>query len=244
MKRLNLGTGAALLVGAACFALVSGEAAPASGAAARTVTITLTNSGKARWSIDGDAEKGSLAMNYSWRGTLRFKVPAKAVQSPGSRFLSTSAGTLRAAWTGDATGTKFGAPFNGPYHCQYVGKDVPSKVTATLTNGRVRGTLEVTLHAKGEEGFFPSKGSGATVNCSSGYGVDGPAHFEPQWLFRDTTSDYGRMTSDTAVIALPVRALNRGSVTLKWPREIGSVSSPLRAKLAWNNVGKLVAKTS
>jgi hypothetical protein len=237
-KRFNLGLGAALLVGTACFSLVSGEAAPASGAASRTVTITLTDSGKARWSTDGDAEKGTLALNYSWRGTLRFKVPAKA------RFLSTTSGTLRAAWTGDASGTKLSTPLSGPYHCQYAGKDVPSQVTATLTNGQARGTVEVTLHAKGEEGFFPSKGSGATVNCSSGYGADGPVHFEPQWLFRDTTSDHGRMTSDTAVIVLPARALNRGSVTLTWPREIGKVSSPFRAKLAWNNVGKLVAKTT
>jgi len=99
MKRFNLGLGAALLVGAACFSLVSGEAAPAAGAASRTVTFTLTDSGKARWSTDGDAEKGSLALNYAWHGTLRFKVPAKA------RFLAVANTTLRASWTGDAVGT-------------------------------------------------------------------------------------------------------------------------------------------
>jgi hypothetical protein len=238
MKRFNLGLSAALLVSAACFSLVSGEAAPASGAASRTVTITLTDSGKGRWSTDGDAEKGSLALNYSWHGTLRFRVPAKA------RFLATTNGTLRAAWTGDSTGTKLSQPLSGPYHCKYEGKNVPSLVTATLTNGEAKGTYEVTMHAKGEEGFFPSKGFGATVDCSTGYGAEGPAHFEPQWLFRDTTSDHAGMTSDTAVIVLPARALNRGSVTLTWPREIGKVSSPFRAKLAWNNVGKLVVKTS
>jgi hypothetical protein len=238
MKRFNLGLGAALLAGAACFSLVSGEAAPAAGAASRTVTITLTDSGKARWSTDGDAEKGTLALNYAWHGTLRFKVPAKA------RFLAVANTTLRASWTGDAVGTKFSAPLSGPYHCQYAGKNVPSLVTATLTNGQAKGTFDLTLHAKGEEGFFPSKSLGATVNCSTGYGADGPAHFEPQWLFRDTTTDHGRMTSDTAVVTLPARALKRGSVTLTWPREIGKVSSPFRAKLDWNNVGKLVVKTS
>ena len=52
------------------------------------------------------------------------------------------------------------------------------------------------------------------------------------------------MTVDTAVITLPVRSLRPGSVSLTWPHEVGSVSSPYRAKLNWNNVGKLVAKTS
>ena len=243
MNKFNLGLGAALLIGAASIALVSGEAAPASGAASRTITITLTNSGKARWSTDGDAEKGSLALNYGWSGKLRFKVPAKAFQSTSASFSSASAGTLTANWTGDAVGTKFGNPYNGPYHCQYAGKSVPSKVTASL-NSQGRGTVVLTLHAKDEEGFFPPKRFGGTVNCSSGYGADGPIHFEPQWLFRDTTSDHGRMTVDTAVIALPRRALNPGSVTVQWPHEVGSVSSPYRAKLNWNNVGRLVAKTT
>ena len=150
MNKFNLGLGAALLVGAASIALVSGEAAPASGAASKVVTITLTDSGKARWSTDGDAEKGSLALNYGWSGKLRFKVPAKAFQSTTARFASAGAGTLKANWTGDATGTKFGNPYNGPYHCQYAGKDVPSKVTATLVSGQKRGTVDVTLHATNE----------------------------------------------------------------------------------------------
>jgi hypothetical protein len=242
MKRFELGLGAALLGSAACLTLVAGEAAPASGAASRTVTVSLSDNGKGRWSIDGDAEKGTLALNYNWKGTLKFKVPAKAFQN--KRFLAKSSGVLRGNWTGDFVGTKFGIPYNGPYHCQYAGKNVPGAVTAELTTGAARGTLELTLHASGEEGFFVSKGRGATATCSSGYGVDGPSHFEPQWLFRDTTTDHARMTSDTAVIVLPARSLAGASVTLKWPREIGKVSSPFRDKLVWNNVGKLVAKTS
>ena len=243
MKRFELGLTAALLGGAACLALVSGEAAPAAGAASRTVTITLSDTGKARWSIDGDSERGSIALNYNWRGTLRFKVPSKAFTS-NARFVAGSSATLRAAWVGDATGTKFSAPFAGQYHCSYVGKNVPGKVVASLTPGTARGTLVLTLHAQGGEGFFPSKGSGATADCSTGYGANGPAHFEPQWLFRDTTSDHARLSSDTAVIDLPRSALKRGTVTKVFPREVGGVSSPLRDKLAWNNAGKLVVKTS
>jgi hypothetical protein len=241
-KRFELGLTAALLGGAACLALVSGEAAPAAGVASRTVTISLSDSGKGRWSTSGDDEKGSIALNYSWKGTLRFKVPAKAFTSKSS-FVAGSSATLRANWVGDSTGTKFGAPFSGPYHCTYTGKNVPSKVLASLTTGP-RGALVLTLHARGGEGFFPSKTNGATADCSTPYGAEGPAHFEPQWLFRDTTSDHARMTSDTAVIDLPRTALKRGTVTRAWPREIGKVDSALRAKLTWNNVGKLVVKTA
>jgi hypothetical protein len=46
------------------------------------------------------------------------------------------------------------------------------------------------------------------------------------------------------VIDLPRTALKRGTVTRAWPREIGKVDSALRAKLTWNNVGKLVVKTA
>jgi hypothetical protein len=244
MKRFELGLGAALLGSAACFALVSGEAAPAAGAASRTVTITLADTGKGRWSINGDAQKGSLAVNYSWKATLRFKVPAKAFTSTTSRFLAGSSATMRADWTGDATGTKIGQPFNGAYHCSYKGKNVPGKVTASLTNGTRGGTIVLTLHARGDGGFFPSRANGGTAECSTGFGAEGPAHFEPEWLFRDTTSDHARMTSDTAVIDLPRSALKRGTVQKVWPREVGGVDSALRDKLTWNNVGKLVIKTS
>jgi hypothetical protein len=242
MKRFKLGIGAALLGSVASLALVSGEAAPAAGVASRTVTISLSDSGKGRWTTEGDAEKGSIALNYSWKGTLRFKVPAKAFTSKSS-FVAGSSAILHADWTGDATGTNFSAPFKGPYHCSYAGKNVPSKVLASLTTGP-RGALILTLHARGGEGFFPPKSNGATAECSTGYGADGPAHFEPQWLFRDTTSDHGRLTSDTAVVDLPRTALKRGSITRTWPREIGKVDSALRAKLTWNNVGKLIIKTA
>jgi hypothetical protein len=243
MKRFELGLGAALLGSAAFSALVSGEAAPAAGAASRTVTITLSDAGKGRWTINGDAQRGSLAMNYRWKGTFRFKVPTKAFTSATSRFVAGSAATLRGSWIGDASGTKFGAPYNGAYHCKYEGKSVPGKVIASLTTGPGRGALTLTLHARGEEGFFQSTGNGATADCSTGFGAEGPAHFEPQWLFRDTTSDHARMTSDTAVIDLPRSALKRGTITKTFPREIGSVSSALRDRLTWNNVGKLIVKT-
>jgi len=245
MNRFNLGLGAALLVSAAAVSLVSGEAAPASGAASRTVTITLTNSGKARWSIDGSADKGSLALNYRWRGVLRFRIPGKALQDPTrARFSVASSTTLRASWAGDFAGSKTSAPYNGPYHCRYEGKDVPAKVTATLSTGPARGVLALVLRSTSEEGFLPSKGQGATVDCSSGYGAEGPSHFEPQWLFRDTISDHGEMSSVAAVIALPTRLLPRGSVTRTFPREIGKVNSPFRDRLNWNNVGRLVVKAS
>jgi hypothetical protein len=184
-------------------------------------------------------------MTYSWSGVLRFRIPAAVLKSPtGARFSVASSGTLKGSWAGDFTGTKSSTPYSGAYHCRYAGKDVPTKVTATLTGGATRDTLALSLRSTSEGGFFPAKGQGATVACSTGYGAEGPTHFEPQWLFRDTTSDHGQMSSTAAVITLPARVLPRGSVTTTFPREIGKVNSPFRDRLTWNNVGRLVAKAS
>lgn len=245
MKAFGLGLGAALLGGAAFLAPVSGEAAPAAGAASvRTVTIALSDTGKGRWSTQGDAETGSVSMSYGWSGKLRFKVPAKAFASPTARFVARSSTTLRGNWLGESSGTKVGAPFNGPYRCRYQGKNVPGEVEAVLAPGTARGSLLLILTTRGDTGFFPPKSNGATVDCSSGYGADGPTHFEPQWLFRDTLTAQGRLTSDTAIFNLPRSALRRGTLRRAFPREVGNVNSPLRAKLAWRNVGTLVVKTA
>jgi hypothetical protein len=120
------------------------------------------------------------------------------------------------------------------------GVNVPRRVTATLTNGK-RGSLQLVLGARGR-GFFPSRGNGATVSCSSHVGARGPTHFEPEWLFRDALQDHGRLSSDTAVIVVPSRLLPRGSLTVRFPRETGSVVQPLRPRLTWNNSGRVTLR--
>jgi len=100
-----------------------------------------------------------------------------------------------------------------------------------LTNGTTRGTLRVVLHARSRRGFFPA--TNASAPCSS------PAHFEPAWLFRDNLEDHGRLTADTAVIAVPRTLLAHGSTTITFPHEVGTVDRPLRPKLTWNNRGRL-----
>lgn len=238
--RSRLTLGLALFGSAAWLSVFCPAATPAAGAALRTVTVTFSGSGKARWSVDSDADRGSLALNYSWRGKLRFGLPARVFKDPKhAKFSARGATTLRASWTGDLTGRKLAEPYTGPYHCVYKGANVPAKVTAQLMNGKVAGAVWLVLHAKSPDGFFPAKTNGATVSCSTGWGERGPMHFEPAWLFRDTITDHGQFTSATAVIVLSSKVLPRGSATVSFPHEVGKRTSPFAGNLHWQNVGRL-----
>jgi hypothetical protein len=206
------------------------------------VTVTLAENGKATWSTDGVADKGHLALRYRWYGRLKFSIPAGVLDEPArSKFAVTGSTTLTATWTGELNGKKLSGPYSGAYRCRYFGRRVPGRVTATLMNGRARGVLLLILHARGE-GFFPAKGRGATVSCNSQVGRLGPTHFEPSWLFRDNLQDHGRLTSDTAVIAVSSALLSEGSASVTFPHEFGTVDQPLRQKLAWNNKGRLTLR--
>ena len=202
--------GLALCGCAAWPAVFSPTATPAAGT--RVVTVHLADRGKGTWSTAG----ARLVLTYAWRGTLRFAVPA------GARFSARSSTTLRAGWRG---------ALSGPVQCRYARTNVPGRITAVLTNGTTRGTLRVVLHARSRRGFFPA--TKASAPCSS------PAHFEPAWLFRDNLEDHGRLTADTAVIAVPRTLLAHGSTTITFPHEVGTVDRPLRPKVTWNNRGRL-----
>jgi len=229
-------TDLALLGCAVCVSLFfCAAAAPASGAAAGTVTLTLSASGKASWSADGGADHAQLTLRYGWHGTLTFSIAPGVLKYPaGAKFSVPASATLTASWTGVLRGQRIGEA----YRCAYRGANVPGRVTATLSNGGVRGRLRLVLHPRGR-GFFPASGNGAIAACSSRIGDSGPTHFEPEWLFRDNLEDHGRLTSDTAVITVSAALLPRGSVTVTFPREAGSVDQPLRPKLAWKNRGRL-----
>jgi hypothetical protein len=90
--------------------------------------------------------------------------------------------------------------------------------------------------------FFPMKGEGATVSCTTGRGELGPPHFGPNWLFRDTVTDHGFLTADTAVIDVSSKLLPRRSVTVVFPREVGRRNSEFTGNLRWNNRGRLVVR--
>ena len=220
-KRSRAVLGVVLLGCSTSLSLLSTAAAPADGAAARTITISGT--GAARWSSDGSTDSARLTLNYRWSGSLTFAAASATT-------------TLHASWTGRLTGKNS----SGSYTCTYKGVNVPGRVTATLTNGK-RGSLKLVLGARGRD-FLPSRGNGATVSCNSHVGERGPAHFEPQWLFRDTLQDHGRLSSDIAVIVVPSTLLPRGSVTVRFPKEAGSVVQPLRPRLTWSNNGRVTLR--
>jgi hypothetical protein len=229
----------ALIACAAIAALARSAATPAAGVATRTIVFTLNDAGKGRWSIVSAEERGALALNYNWHGNLRFKVPAAVLANPNKRFSIPSSTTLFGAWVGDFTGERAEDPNKGAYHCAYRGANVRGAVTAVLTNGTARGTMQIVLTESGDDGFFPGKGRGATVVCSNPVGELGPSHFEPQWLFRDSFSDRGQLTSTNATFPLPTKLLPKGAATLAFPREVGNVDSQLRGKYVWDNRGTL-----
>jgi hypothetical protein len=231
----------ALVSGGALVALTRSASTPAAPTATRTILFSLTNAGKGRWSIAAPTDKGSLAMNYNWHGNLRFKVPAAILQNPNKKFSVPSKTTLFGAWVGDLTGTRAEAPNKGAYHCSYKGTNVRGNVSAVLTNrGVAAGKMQIVLTEEGDDGFFAPRGRGATVTCSTPAGELGPPHFEPEWLFRDTFSDHGQMTSTTAIIALTTKLLPKGSAKLVFPYEVGKIrKNPLRGDFTWDNRGTL-----
>jgi hypothetical protein len=210
----------------------------------RPVTLQLSNSGLGAWSVDSPDDKGELALKYRWSGALKFNIPVKALKNPArAKFKARARTTLHGSWSGVFTGRKLTGFDAGPYRCEYTASDVPASVDALLSNGKKRGTLQLVLHpAGGSEQFFPPKGQGATVNCTTARGDLGPTHFGPNWLFRDTVTDHGFLSSDTAVIDLPSKLLPRRSITVSFPREVGKRDSPFIGKINWNNRGKLVVR--
>lgn len=188
-------------------------------------------------------------MKYSWSGTLKFKIPTQALKKPGKTKLNVpSRTTLVGSWDGVLEGEKLTGYAAGPYRCEYHGKRVKAEVTAVLMNGVKHGTFDLFLHPKAQEQFFNPTGVGASANCTTMYGAEGPPHFGPNWLFRDTTSIRNGnrywMTSNTAIITVPTKVLPRGSVRVTFPREVGGRNSPFVGKLDWKNLGKLVVRAS
>jgi len=244
-----LRTPAAGLVALALFAVLASAsgAARREAEATRTVHLALTEKGAARWSISGDSEQGSLALNYGWTGSFAFDVPAAALKDPAHKGLSSRAvGTLTGTWIGDYVGTRYSPPNTGKYHCSYSGKNVSVKVNGRLVAGP--GAKHVTLvlnRGSGKtvtsSGFFPDKGGGADVSCSNDVGTEGPPHFAPSWLFRDTLTDNGALSNSQATIVLPASLLPGGRVSATFPHEVGSVNSALRDRLTWSNTGHVTA---
>jgi hypothetical protein len=230
----------ALVACAALAALAHSASTPAAGAATRTIVFTLSNAGKGRWSISSATDKGSVAMNYNWHGNVRFKVPLAVLKNPSKRFSVPSKTTLFGNWVGDLTGQRAEDPGKGPYHCSYKGTNVRGNVSAALTNGTKAGTIQIVLTEEGDDGFFAPKGRGATVSCATVVGELGPPHFDPKWLFRDSFSDGGSMTSTTAFIPVPAKLLQKGSTKLAFPHEVGQIrKNPLRGDYTWDNRGTL-----
>jgi hypothetical protein len=213
-------------------------AAPAPEATTRAVSFTLNGSGVATWSVDWPKEKGQEALRDTWRGTFRFNVPTRVFKNPSrAKFSVRSRGTLRGSWTGLLSGEVVEGFAEGPYRCEYKGSNVPAAVTATLSNGQVRGRVILTLRAV--SGFFPSSGGGATINCISPYGRTAPPHFDPSWLFRDSVTVRGRLTRDTAIISVPSKVLPRGTSKVGFPYEVGARDSNFTGNVRWRNRGVL-----
>jgi hypothetical protein len=235
------------LVALACFVTLASSSAAArrTVSAARTVHLALSESGQGRWSIQGDSDQGSLALNYKWTGAFAFSVPTAKLSDPAHAGLAAKAvGTLTGTWVGDLVGTRYSAPNTGKYHCSYSGTNITIRVNAQLV--AVGKRLELIMRRGSgktmtSSGFFPDVGGGAKADCSNAVGAAGPTHFAPSWLFRDTTSDNGEFSSAQATVVLPATLLPNGRATVTFPREIGSVNSAMRDKLAWTNTGKVVA---
>ena len=242
----GLAVGVVALASFTAFAATSTGARTAAGAT-KTVKIALSATGTARWSTSGDEEQGSLALDYSWNGAFAFKVPVAQLNDPKHAHLFVRVkGKLVGTWVGDYTGTRYSPPDTGKYHCSYSGKSVSTPVGVVLRAGPTSRRLEVVLlslagRALNSPGFFPNKGGGANVSCSNTVGAQGPTHFAPSWLFRDTIQDNGAFSSAQATIVLPATLIPQGTAKVAFPHEVGSVSSALRAKLNWNNTGRVTA---
>ena len=232
------------LASVAALLIAPGVAAPSTQATKRVVTIQLSNSGVATWSLDGPDDKSTLALRYNWHGTLKFTIPTRVLKDPAkARFKVNGRTTLVGNWDGVYDGRKLTGLDSGPYKCTYKGANVAAPVSAILQNGKRKGTLKLTMHPRTVSGtFFPMKGEGATVNCTTGRGDLGPPHFGPNWLFRDTVTDHGFLTADTAVIDVSSKLLPRRSVTVVFPREVGRRNSEFTGNLRWNNRGRLVVR--
>jgi hypothetical protein len=243
---VRVASGVAALGVAAGIALAGSAAAPASTEASRVVTISFSDAGQGRWSTVGDYDTGSMAMNYNWRGTAKFRVPVAALQNPSkAKFSVRGTGTIVASWVGDYVGKQTGTPQAGPYHCSYKGTNVKAGVDAQFANGLKKGTLRISLFARSTAKgvyFLPSSGGGATQQCATSVGADGPAHFAPGALFRDSYNIGGQLTTQTAFIDVPAKLLPRSSLKIVFPRETGSVDSPDRPALKWHNTGTLTVK--
>jgi hypothetical protein len=230
-------------------ALPAGAAArlARSAPATKLVTVRLSGSGVGTWSVDSPNDRGQSALKYSWSGTLKFKVPTRVLKSPttAKKLNVPGRATLVASWNGVLTGEKLSGFAAGPYRCEYHGHGVRAPVSASLTRGPKR-TFNLTLHPRGQEEFFAAKSDNSTVNCTTAYGENGPPHFGPNWLFRDTTSfrsgNRYYMTSNTAIISVPSKLLPRGTEKIAFPREVGSRNSPFVGKITWKNLGKLVVR--
>lgn len=225
-----------------CLAVGVSAATSAPEAAARKVRLTLNGSGLGTWTIGGANENGQEAMRYSWRGTFTFTIPAKVLANPArAKFKVAARGTLRASWTGVLAGTVLDGFAEGPYRCEYKGANVPAPVGATLSNGKVRGRLLLTLKAR-TGSFFPARSNGSTINCISPYGQTAPPHFDPSWLFRDTVNDRGRLTRDTAFIGFSSKVLPRRTVKTSFPLEVGARDSNYTGNTRWRNRGVVTIK--
>ena len=119
--------------------------------------------------------------------------------------------------------------------------DPPGILSVHATDGGFHikaGILEL------ERPYFAAKTNGATVSCSTPYGDNGPTHFDPGWLFRDTITDHGQFSSTSAVIVVPSKLLPRGSVAVTFPYEVGKRMSPFAGNLHWSNVGHLSVRAT
>jgi len=244
MHRPHIARRRFVLLGAAlaCLAVAVPAATPAREATARKVRFTLSGSGIANWSIQWPKENGQQALRYNWRGTFNFNVPTRALKNPGKvKFKTRATGTLQGSWVGALSGTVVEGFSEGPYRCEYKGSNVATPVSAELSNGKTRGRLLITLRAQ-RGSFFAPSGSGASINCISAYGRTAPPHFDPGWLFRDTYSDRGRLTRDTAFIGFASKALPRGTVKTTFPNETGARDSSYTGNVRWKNRGTVTVR--
>ena len=234
---------APLAAAVACLGIAVPAATPAPEATARKVSFALKGNGIATWSIDWPKEKGQEALRYNWSSTLKFNIPTRILNNPTrAKFKVRTSGTLRGSWTGVLSGTVFEGFAEGPYRCEYKGSNVTTPVTAELSNGATRGRLLITLYAR-RGTFFASSGTGTSIDCISPYGKTAPPHFDPGWLFRDTYTDRGRLSRDTAYIGMTTNVLTRKSGKVTFPNEVGARDSNFTGNIRWKNRGVLNVKT-